>query len=184
MNWESFYLIAFLVGFLLSAISFLAGSLHFGHFHFHGHAHGHAHGGGFKGLSWFNVGTAAAFLAWFGGTGYLLERYSSIWTYLGLFVATMTGLAGASLVFWFLSKLTAHDRPLDPADYEMVGVLGRVSSPIRAKGTGEILYMRDGSRKAVPARSEDDVAIARETEVIVTRYEKGIAYVRRWEEFP
>ena len=181
MNWENFYLIAFLVGFFLSAISFLVGSLHVGHFHFHGHFHGHGHGG--SGASWFNLGTVAAFLAWFGGAGYLLQRYSGIWRYFGLFVAVVTGLAGASLVFWFLAKLTAYDAPLDPADYEMVGVLGRVTSPIRAKGTGEILFMRDGSRKAAPARSEDESAIPRETEVIVTRYEKGIAYVRRWEEF-
>jgi membrane protein implicated in regulation of membrane protease activity len=182
MNLENFYLIAFLVGFLLSAVSFLAGAMHVGHFHLHGPFHGHGHAGS-RGSSLFNVGTASAFLAWFGGAGYLLERYSGLWTYLGLFVAVMTGLAGSALVFWALSKLSAHDQPLDPADYEMVGVLGRVGSPIRAKGTGEMLYMRDGSRKATPARSEDDSAIPRDVEVIVTRYEKGIAYVRRWEEF-
>ena len=170
MSWENFYLIAFLVGFLLSAVSFVAGAIHFSHFHFHGHA------------SPFNFGTAAAFLAWFGGTGYLLERYSNIWAYLGLFVSSMSGLGGAAVVFWLLLKLTAHDQPLDPADYDMVGVLGRVASPIRAGGTGELLYSRDGTRRAVPARSEDGTEIRRDTEVIVTRYEKGIAYVRRWEE--
>jgi hypothetical protein len=102
--------------------------------------------------------------------------------YLGLLVASSAGVAGASLVLWFLSKLTENERPLNPIDYEMVGVLGRVSSPIRNAGTGELLYLRDGAHKAVPARSEDASDVARDTEVIVTRYEKGIAYVRRWEE--
>jgi membrane protein implicated in regulation of membrane protease activity len=186
MSWESFYLIAFLVGFLLSAVSFVAGAFHLPHFHSHGHAH--VHGGLARGagrgssVSFFNFGTVAAFLAWFGGTGYLLERYSNVWVYLGLFVSSMSGLGGAAAVFWFLLKLTAHDQPLDPADYVMVGVLGRVGSPIRPKGTGELLYSRDGSRRAVPARSEDGTQIQRGTEVIVTRYENGIAYVRRWEE--
>lgn len=181
MNWQSFYLCCFFVGFLLSAVSFLAGALHLPHFH---PARGHAAGkvGGRGGVSPFNFGTLAAFLAWFGGTGYLLERYSAILVLLAFFISVISGIAGAALVFWFLVKLAGRDRPLDPADYEMVGVLGRVTSPIRAGGTGELLYQRDGSRKAVPARSDGGQAIPRETEVIVTRYEKGIAYVRRFEE--
>ncbi len=187
MSWETFYLIAFLVGFLLSAVSFLAGMVHLPHFHFHGHGHGHVHGvgakgGGRSGLAPLNFGTIAAFLAWFGGTGYLLERYSNVWAYLGLFIAAMSGLGGASVVFWFLLKLVRSDEQLDPADYEMVGVLGRVASPIRKSGTGELIYSCGGTRRATPARSDDGAELARDTEVIVTRYEKGIAYVRRWDE--
>jgi membrane protein implicated in regulation of membrane protease activity len=184
MSLETFYLIAFLVGFLLSALSFLAGAGHLPGLHAHGHLHSHGAklGRGRGGVSPLNFGTIAAFLAWFGGTGFLLERYSNIWIYLGLFISAMSGLAGAAVVFWFLLKLSSHDRPLDPADYEMVGVLGRVASPIRAQGTGELIYSRDGSRCAAPARSENGAAIPRDTEVIVTRFERGIAYVRRWDE--
>jgi membrane protein implicated in regulation of membrane protease activity len=185
MNWESFYLFTFLIGFLLSAISFLAGMVHLPHFHLHGHTHVHGHGGGRLGrggLSPFNFGTIAAFLAWFGGTGYLLERYSNIWVYLGLLVSTASGLGGAAVVFVFLAKLIPKDENLDPADFEMVGVLGRVASPIRAGGTGELIYSRAGTRSCAPARSEDGAAIPRDTEVIVTRFEKGIVYVRPWDE--
>lgn len=181
MNWESFYLVAFLVGFLLSAVAFFAGVVHFPHFHVHAHGHGRM-GGGKAGLSPFNFGTLAAFLAWFGGTGYLLERYSNVWVYLGLFIASMSGLGGAAVVFWFLMKLVGNDQPLDPADFEMTGVLGRVASPIRSGGTGELIYSRNGARCASPARSDEGVAIPRDTEVVVTRFEKGIAYVRRWED--
>ena len=185
MNWQTFYLFTFLVGFLLSVVSLLGGLVRFPHVHLHGH--GHAHGmapkmGGRSGISPFNFGTVAAFLAWFGGTGYLIERYSSIWIYLGLFLSVVSGLGGASVVFWFLLKLVQRDQPLDPADYEMVGVLGRIASPIRAGGTGELIYLRDGSRRAAPARSDNGAAIPRDSEVIITRFEKGIAYVRRWEE--
>jgi hypothetical protein len=188
MNLESFYLITFLVGFVLSVFSFLGGVMHFPHFHWHGfgHAHGHVHAGGkgaaHSGMSPLNFGSITAFLAWFGGTGYLLERYSNVWIYLGLFISVMSGLGGGAVVFWFLVKLTKSEQPLDPADYEMVGVLGRVASAIRPKGTGELIYTRAGSRRAAPARTEDGESIPRGTEVIVTRYEKGIAYVRRWDE--
>jgi len=64
----------------------------------------------------------------------------------------------------------------------MVGVLGTVSGNIRAEGIGEILFSQAGSRRAVAARSDDAHAIARGTEVVVTRFENGIAYVRRWDE--
>lgn len=186
MNWQIFYLLVFGVGFLLSAISLFGSVLHLPHFHFHGHGHVQAPGRlgakGSSGISPVNFGTIAAFLAWFGGAGYLIERYSNIWVYLGLLIAILSGLGAASVVFWFLLKLMQHDQPMDPGDYEMVGVLGRITSPIRAQGTGELIYQRDGSRRATPARSEDGVAIERDSEVIVTRFEKGIAYVRRWEE--
>lgn len=185
MNWESFYLMCFLVGFLLAAIAFLFGALHLPHFHGgQGHSLGKigGRGGGRGGISPFNFGTFAAFLAWFGGTGFLLERFSAVWFLLGLILSVISGLAGAGVVFWFLLKLAERDQPLDPADYEMVGTLGRVTRPIRAGGTGELLYQRDGSRKAAPARSENGDAIPREAEVIVTRFERGIAYVRRFEE--
>jgi membrane protein implicated in regulation of membrane protease activity len=189
MNWQTFYLFVFLIGFLLSVVSLVGGLVHFPGFHFHGHFHGHGHVpgpagrvGGRSGVSPFNFGTIAAFLAWFGGTGYLIERYSSLWAYLGLLIAAISGLGAASVVFWFLLKLMERDQSLDPADYEMVGVLGRVASPIRAGGTGELLYSRGGSRRATPARSDDGAPVPRDAEVIVTRFEKGIAYVRRWEE--
>jgi hypothetical protein len=169
MSWENFYLLCFLVGFLLSAVSFLAGAVHLPHVHFHAH---HGKGIGRAGLSPFNFGTVAAFLAWFGGTGYLLERYSNIWVYLGLFISAMSGLGGASIIFWFLFKLMSQEAPLDPADYDMIGVLGRVTSPIRKAGTGELIYSRAGTRRATAARSENGAEIPRDTEVIVTRYEK------------
>lgn len=86
-------------------------------------------------------------------------------------------------MFWFLRRvLTSEDEHLDPADYEMVGVLGRMSIPIREGGTGEIIYSQAGTRRTCGARSESASAIAKGTEVVVTRYEKGIAYVRPWTE--
>ena len=186
MMWSDFYLICFLVGFGLSALALVAGSvhLHLPHLHFqHGIHVPHAGGGAPAELPWFNFGTLAAFLAWFGGAGYLLERYGHVWFVAALAIATLSGLAAASVVFWFLAKvLMAREVALDPADYDMVGVLGRVSISIRAGGTGEIVYSQEGTRHVSGARAEQNLAISRGAEVIVTRYEKGIAYVRPWQD--
>ena len=186
MTWSDFYLICFLVGVAFSVLSLLGGSAHLHlphiHIHFGPHAHvpagGHAHG-----LGPVNFGTVAAFLAWFGGTGYLIARYYSVWFLIGLGIAGISGLAAASIVFFFVAKvLIRADEVLDPADYDMIGVLGKVASSIRPSGTGEIIFSQAGTRRAAPARSEDELVIPKGAEVVVTRYERGIAYVRPWEE--
>jgi len=179
MNWELFYLVCFVVGFAFAALSFLSGTLHL-HFHLpHVHFHG-AHGGHFP---FFNPLTLAVFLAWFGGTGYLLTRHQHLWMFAVLVLATLIGLVGAALIFIFVAKvLMAHDYSMDPLDYEMVGVLGKVSSSVRPNGTGEMIFEQDGGRKACAARSESGEQLTKGEEVVVTRYESGIAYVRRWED--
>ncbi|MGA7685041.1 MAG: NfeD family protein [Terriglobales bacterium] len=213
MTWADFYLICFAVGFLLSAISFVAGGLRM-HVHLphlpHGGSLGHvsggavhggamtgphsahapiAHAGGAKAgqgadISPFNFITLTAFLAWFGGTGFLITRFAHVWLALGLLLSTGAGLVGSSIVFLFLTRvLISPDENMDAADYEMVGVLGRTSLPIRESGgTGEIIYSQAGTRRTCGARSENGTAIEKGAEVVVTRYEKGLAYVRRWEE--
>jgi hypothetical protein len=55
-----------------------------------------------------------------------------------------------------------------------------LSIPIRAGGTGELIYSQEGTRRVAGARSEDGTAIPKGVEVMVTRYEKGIAYVQPW----
>jgi membrane protein implicated in regulation of membrane protease activity len=205
MNWELFYLICFVVGFAFTALSFLSGTLHFhfhlphGHFHLGGGAghgaggHGAAHHGGHAGqgthgthaahFPFFNPMSIAIFLAWFGGTGYLLVHLRHIWVLAGLALATLAGLVGAGVVFLFVAKfLMARDFTLDPADFDMIGVLGRVSSTIRSGGTGEIIFEQLGARKACPARADSAEDVQRDEEVVVTRYEHGVAYVRRWNE--
>src|SRR5580700_846004 len=201
MTWANFYLICFAVGFCFSFFSFVLGSPR-GHFHFpHGHgpvggghspaghaASGHASGVGARGaragggnVSPLNPPTVAAFLAWFGGAGYLLTRYSTLQVGMGLLASVASGLVGGGIIFVFLTKVLMSDEEnMDSADYEMVGVLGKVSSSIRAGGTGEIVYSQMGTRRVCGARSYDGSSIAKAAEVVVTRYEKGIAYVRLW----
>ena len=43
--------------------------------------------------------TIAVFLAWFGGTGYLLVHLRHIWVFAGLALRPRAGLVGAGLVF-------------------------------------------------------------------------------------
>jgi hypothetical protein len=191
---ENWYLVCFGIGLALSLLTYFGGlgHLHFGHLH-SGHLHlGHSHGGHGHvprasghdaNISPLNGFTLMAFLCWFGGTGYLLRRFTGVLG-LGVFaIAVISGLAGAAIIFWFLARvLLPSERVLTAEETEMTGVLARVSSPIREGGTGEIAYSQGGARRAAAARSDAGAAIPRDVEVVVLRYERGIAYVRPWSE--
>lgn len=185
-DWNTLYLTCFVMGLALSVLAFFTGAmhLHIGHLHFRGHHAGaKAHAGGHH-ISWLNAFTVTGFLCWFGGAGYLFNRYSGFVPAAIFFFATLCGLAGAGILLWFLTGvLMKAERTLEAADTEMVGVLGRLSQPIPAKGVGEMLYTQNGARRAVAVRSQDGEAIVRDTEVVVMSFTRGIARVRRWTDF-
>jgi hypothetical protein len=205
MTWATFYLICFVVGLVFSLLSVLgsAGRFHAAaHWHlphFRGRGLGAAHaphvavrggltargGAAVRGahVSFFNISSLMAFLAWFGGTGYLLTRYSSLLAEATFILALCGGVLAAAAVFLFLVKvLLAHETELDPADYDRTGALGKINVAIRLGGTGEIVFSQAGIRQSAGARSENGEAIPKGTDVIITRCDKGIAYVRRYDE--
>lgn len=187
MTWEIFYLVCFILGLLLCVLSLFTGGghVHGGHFHFGGHSHVHvphgAHTHASSSVSIFNGFTITAFLCWFGGVGYLLRTHSGFVAPVVLLISTISGIAGGALIFWFLaSVLLPRERALTAEETEIKGVVGRVTGPLHPDGTGEIIYTQLGARRSAPARSEDGIAIERGSEVVVLRYERGIAYVRAW----
>ena len=123
------------------------------------------------------------FCAWFGGTGYLLERYSNIWVYLGLFISMMSGLGGAFDDFLVSVETDEHEQPARSGRLRhdrRAGKSGQ-SHPPRRHGRIDLFASRHapcGRRRAARTAPK----FPRDTEVIVTRFEKGIAYVRRWDE--
>jgi hypothetical protein len=192
MAWSDFYLLCFIVGFALSVLSFLAGAVHIHlpfrlHLPFHVAHHGGGAGGGAKAsahIPWLNMSTLLAFLAWFGGTGYILSTRSHLVALASLGFATLAGLVAGWLVFRFMLKLVrGGDSELVDADYRIEGSVGSISVPIRERGTGEVIFSLGGVRRGAGARSDDGKAIEKGAEVVIERYEKGIAYVRRWDEF-
>jgi hypothetical protein len=207
MTWESFYLICFTVGLLLSALSLLGGMGHIaGHIHVPHMPHmphvppaghlphlasaGHLPQGARLGtaaasatIPWWNAFSIMIFLCWFGAAGYLLSRYGGFVAAVVVVLAGVCGVAGGAIVFLFLTKvMLPHEHELTADETAVEGVVARISAAIRSGGTGEIVYEQLGARHSAPARSEDGVPLQKQEEVFVVRYERGIAYVRRWEE--
>ena len=189
--WEGFYFACFLAGLLLSIVSLVGGMGHIS-WHFHpprvlplgsvphaGSLHHASTARGSATIPWWNAFSIMVFLCWFGAAGYLMTRYGTLVAGLVFLLAALCGLLGGAVVFWFLAKvLLPHDRELTRDETAVPGVVGRVSAPIRAGGTGEILYEQMGARRSVPARADLGEPFAKGEEVFVVRYENGIAYVR------
>jgi hypothetical protein len=198
MTWSDFYLFCFLVGFASSVLTFVAGAVHI-HLPFRLHlpAHGGHHGagghasGGQGGaaragshVSWFNASTSMAFLAWFGGAGYILTRASHLVATVCLALSALAGLVAGMIVYKFMLKLTrAGDSLMLDADYRIEGCVGTLSMPIRERGTGEVIFSLGGVRRCAGARSDGGEVVEKGAEVVIERYEKGIAYVKRWDDF-
>ena len=194
--WEGFYFACFVAGLLLSVVSLVGGMGHL-NWHIHlphaphvphavvHHTGGSAGRGGSASVPWWNAFSIMVFLCWFGAAGYLLTRYGTLVASVVFFLAAICGLVGGALIFAFLTKvMLPHERELTADETAVTGVVGRVSAPIRAGGVGEVRYEQLGARRSVPARADLGEAIPKGEEVFVVRYEKGVAYVRRWEDLP
>ncbi|MGD0483619.1 MAG: hypothetical protein ABSB58_03080 [Gemmatimonadales bacterium] len=190
----AFFLGCFAFGVIFTVASFALGAFGSGHgIHLHGldalgahHGAGDLSGGAHHGatISPFNLSTISAFLAWFGGAGYLLTRYSQFTATIVLALSAAIGFVGGGIIFVAISRyVLPRLTELRPEDFRIQGVMGHISSSIGAGGVGEIVYVLGGAQKVDGARSVSGEAIERGAEVVVLRREKGIAYVERWDKF-
>ena len=99
-------------------------------------------------------------------------------------LATASGLVGGGIIFVTLTRyVTPRLTEMRPEDYQVVGTAARISSPIRAGGTGEIVYTLAGTRRSDGARNVSGEALERGAEVVILKVERGIAYVERWDSY-
>lgn len=169
-----------LVGTFLFGILFTIGSLLLGVADLHADSGNHGDG-------WFhgvlNVSSLLAFLTWFGGVAYLFRNGAGWNAALSILIGVIGGLAGAAIISWFLKTiLRSETGTLDPKDFNRVGVMARVTSGIRSGGMGEIVFEQSGSQMVASARSESPATVAKGTEVVILRVERGVAIIAPFEE--
>lgn len=194
---ETIFFACFAFGTLFTLLSGVLSALGGGHHHVHDvnghhlHVHDlqHAHeidglseGSFEKVLAHVNLYSINGFLTWFGATGYILTNIWGAPLGVASAVATLVGCLGGVIVAFFLARLRAGERVLHAADYQIVGTLARVTVSIPDQGVGEIVFEKAGTRRSEAARSLGQQAIPRGSEVMVTQYARGVAYVRLWSE--
>jgi membrane protein implicated in regulation of membrane protease activity len=100
---------------------------------------------------------------------------------------TIALLAGAASAFgtsravsrWW-RVVPEHD--VDDERYALQGSLARVVADIGERGQGTVTLQGVSPERLLPARTIDDQAIARGTEVVIERIENGVAFVEDWAE--
>lgn len=173
---DTFFLVCFFVGLLLTVFSAFLGAID------SGLDMPDATGDGTIGksvtISPVNFHTIVAFSMCFGGAGYLLVRYTGIGSVLALAGAAGAGLGGSRVIWSFLRLLYRGETATPAGRDHLVGIRGRLTISIRENGTGELIYILNGVRQVCAARSDGTQALYKGEEVVVQRYERGIAYVR------
>lgn len=179
------FLFAFVFGLLFTVVSLFMGATHIGGPDAGHGGHGPGDGGhgdgGANGPSIFNLPTIMAFLTWFGAAGYIFTRTLGLGALLTIPLAVVSGTIGGGITFVLLARVLwpMMSKPMNRADYLLPGTPARVVSSIREGGVGEIVYSKAGSRFTAGARSADETAVPKGAEVVILKYEKGIAYVQR-----
>jgi membrane protein implicated in regulation of membrane protease activity len=136
-------------------------------------------------LSMLNLYAILTFLFWFGLIGYVLHNLTNFGSLSAFVGALLVGVVGAVIINMVMGRLmNKDDGELTAESSEMVGTIATVSMAIRAGGIGEVIYTKGaGGRKSIGARSADSQPIARDAEVVIVSYEKGIAQVQTWDRF-
>ena len=185
-DWLSnLFMFVFLFGLLFTTASLVLGFAGGGGGHGHdidmgGHDATHGDSGAHDGPGILNIPTIMAFLTWFGGAGYIFRQSLGLNGYVAGGLALVSGVVGGGIMFGLLARVLwpMMSKPMTAAEYRKPGTPARVVSSIREGGVGEIVYSKSGSRFTAGARSADGTAIAKGAEVVILRYEKGLAYVQ------
>ena len=130
----------------------------------------------------FNLPTVAALAAFFGLSGYLITRNTTLAPAVTIVLAAVAALIGASGMFALIAgwAVPSARRDVEDERYTLQGCFGRVTRAIRADQDGEIAYQQAGERRVAGARSLDGRAIPADSEVVIERIEEGVAYVELW----
>jgi membrane protein implicated in regulation of membrane protease activity len=169
---------AILLGMFLFGLLFTAGSLFLGVADLGFEADGT---GDHAGPSVLNLGVMLTFVTWLGGVGYLARNSFNAPLLLSLIIGVLVAVIAAAGIFRLLRYVRSRENVLRAEDYRLPGQIARVSSSIRAGGTGEVVYEQRGVRQVAAARSAQGDAVPRGTEVVILSVEKGIVYVDLWD---
>ena len=186
--WVSAYLGAFGIGLLTTVGMLILGGLHHGD---GGHGGDGVHGGHADGASavsfashlghvfapLLNLSSLLALLMCGGAAGLIGLRLGG--RVVSVLSAAAGGFAGSYAMVWVMRLFwRAEAGVVRPTD--LAGTLARVIAPISRVHMGEIVFTRhDGSRQALPARSDGEEELGKDVQVVVVRVERGTAYVRR-----
>lgn len=126
--------------------------------------------------------SAAAFLAFFGLTGYLLTRFTGLGPLTRIALAAIAGGVGIAGVLALIKAWAVPSARREVVDerFVLMGHLATVTTAIGGDLPGDIEYEVDGTRYSARAWSVDRKPVGVGSEVVIERVEDGYAYVETW----
>ncbi|WP_026675731.1 hypothetical protein [Alkalihalobacterium bogoriense] len=126
----------------------------------------------------FNPSLVLSFISILSATGYLLERFTVMNSFLILFISGGGALLFVTLlnIFIFI-PLSNAEESLAYSDEDLKGRIGKVILTIPKDGVGEVLIESKTQRISKSARSFDNIDIPFETDVLVIDVKEGVLYV-------
>ncbi|UOE94326.1 hypothetical protein [Alkalihalobacillus sp. LMS39] len=126
----------------------------------------------------FNPSLVLSFISVLSATGYLLERFTAMNSFLILFISGGGALLFVTLlnIFIFI-PLSNAEESLAYSDEDLKGRIGKVILTIPKDGVGEVLIESKTQRISKSARSFDNIDIPFETDVLVIDVKEGVLYV-------
>ncbi|WP_156118567.1 hypothetical protein [Paenibacillus sp. FSL P4-0081] len=168
------FIVCFWVGLLL----LLSGGLH-------GHSlagHLHAGGGDAGGPGFVPILPLMVFVTVWGGSGYVLIRFSGMSVLAVVLICTMIALLTGCLMYAVLARvMTRYDSSMNELDYEQAGQLGYISVPAADGAAGEMKYVLHGTMRSIGVRAATGQQLVRGDRVIILKVDKGMAEVTLFE---
>ncbi|MDF9848130.1 hypothetical protein [Paenibacillus sp. PastM-2] len=154
-----------------------------GGFHGHGLAgHLHAGAGGTGGHGFVPLLPLIVFVTVWGGTGYVLVRFSGLTLPSAILICTVIALLPGCLLYVVLVRMmTRYDSSMNESDYELAGQLGYISIAAEDGTTGEMKYVLHGTMRSIGVRAETGQQLAKGDRVIILKVDKGMAEVTLFE---
>lgn len=151
----------------------------------HGHGlTGHIHAGGCDagGPGVLPVLPLMVSLTVWGGTGYILTRFSGMQLLPVVLICTVIALLPGILLYMVLARImTRYDSSMSEWEYDPAGQLGYISIAAADGAVGEMKYVLHGTMRSIGVRAEAGQELRRGDRVIIVRVEKGIAAVTFFE---
>lgn len=128
-----------------------------------------------------NLPALAALMVSFGAVGYLLVRNSGLSALTTGFVSGGSGVAGWIGMSLLMAKWALRVAPSahDEAE-EFQGHLALVVDAISSSSVGSIRYERNGEQHLAPARGLEEQDLPVGAEVVIDRFDEGVAVVEDW----
>lgn len=168
------FIVCFWVGLLL---------LLSGGFHGHGLA-GHLHVGGSDagGPGFVPILPLMVFVTVWGGTGYVLTRFSGMNILAVVLICNVVALLLGCLMYAVLARvMTRYDNSMNEMDYDPTGQLGYISISAVDGAVGEMKYVLHGTMRSIGVRAETGQQLAKGDRVIILKVKKGMASVTLFE---